>query len=468
MKNWKKMSWRAGIVAAIFTFTIVFNLFPLSFAIAQEEKPKQETVKEEETLKEYELGTMTVTAEKRKENIQEVPVSISALSGIEIEDAGLIDIEDVVYQIPNLHMVNVGNHGGCTVMFIRGFSHGVPENPSVGFYVDDVYYSGGIATELLDVERIEVLRGPQGTLYGRNTEAGVINIISKKPGDQWEGKVSVSYGNFNTQNYNAAIGGPLVQDKLFFRVSGKYFSSDGYFDNKFNGNDKCNDRDDFNGRALVRWTPADALDITFSTEGQRYRDGNACFALLDDVRHDPHDINLDFEGSVDQDAIGNTLRIVYDNEWATLTSITSLRNWKSDEAMDIDFSSADFTRGMYLFGRDTLSQEIRLASPEGSGALKWLAGAYYFDEEVDDEYNYEYPQGYPAWFIPPFKSYINAVTDTRGYALFGQATYTLFEKLDLTTGLRYDNEEKDFTFDGHYDQPGPVALGNASPKSEGR
>lgn len=172
MKNWEKMSWRAGIVAAIFSLTFVLNMFPVSFAKAQEEKPKQETVKEEETRKEYELGTITVTAEKRKESIQKVPVSISALSDIQIEDAGIVDIEDVIYQIPNLHMMKTGSHGSQSTLFMRGIMS-IGE-PTVGFYVDDVYYSGGFDTELLDVERIEVLRGPQGTLYGRNTEAGVI------------------------------------------------------------------------------------------------------------------------------------------------------------------------------------------------------------------------------------------------------------------------------------------------------
>jgi iron complex outermembrane receptor protein len=450
MKNWEKMSWRAGMVAAIFTFTIVLNLFPVSFAKAQEEKPKQETVKEEETRKEYELEIITVTAEKRKENIQEVPVSISALSDIQIEDAGIVDIEDVIYQIPNLHMMKTGSHGSQTTLFMRGIMS-IGE-PTVGFYVDDVYYSGGFDTELLDVERIEVLRGPQGTLYGRNTEAGVINIVTKKPGNQWEGKASASYGNYNSQNYSAAISGPLVQDKLFFRVSGKYFLSDGYFDNTFLDNDDADDRDDLNGRAVLRWAPTEDLDITLSNEYRRYRDGYACFAPLDEVRRNPHDVSLDFEGSADQDVNGQTLRLVYDREWFTLTSITSLRDWKSDEALDLDFSPVDFMRQQILYEYDTFSQEVRIASPEGSGPFRWLGGGYFFDEKKDTEFTFDYRQGYPAWGIPPFKSYLNNVLDTKGYAFFGQATYTLFKKLDLTAGLRYDNEEKDFTFDGYYDQ----------------
>jgi len=449
MKKGKKRFLPAGVVTAIFAVVLISIFFSAPFAAAQE-KLKQDTAKKEENRKEYEIGTMTVTAEKREEDIQDIPVSISALSDIEIEDAGIVDIEDLIYQIPNLHMVKTGSHNPYGSLFIRGLSTVI--NSTVGFYVDDVYYSGGSDTELFDVERIEVLRGPQGTLYGRNAEAGVINIVSKKPGNQWEGKASVSYGNFNTQNYNAGIGGPLFQNKLFFRVSGKYLRSNGYFDNKFNGNDECDDRDNFNNRTLLRWTPTDAWDITLSTEFQKYRDGNACFAPLEDVRHNPHDVNLDLEGSDDQDANGQALRVAYENEWFTLTSITSLRDWESEMNIDIDFSPIDYMRLKFFNASDTFGQEIRLASAKGSAPLQWLAGIYFFDEKIDAKNTYDYRQGYPAWGLPPFQDYQDSVTDTQGYAFFGQTTYTLFEKLDLTAGLRYDHETKDFEFDGHFDQ----------------
>jgi iron complex outermembrane receptor protein len=404
------------VVAAIFAVTVALNLFWAPFAVAQKVKPKQEAAQKEQARKALELETMTVTAQKREENVQEVPVSISVLSDIDIEDAAVLDTEDLIYQIPNLHMVKTESHTPLSPLIVRGLANII--NPTVGFYVDDVYYLGGSDTELFDVERIEVLRGPQGTLYGRNTEAGVVNIVTKKPGNQWEGKASAGYGNYNSQNYRASLGGPLIQDKLFFRVSGNYFLSDGYFDNRFTGNDECDDRDDLNSRALLRWTPTDAWDVTFSTEWQRYRDGYACFAPLDEVRRNPHDVSLDFEGPADQDANGQALRLVYDHEWLTLTSITGFRNWESNDWIDLDFSPADFMRGQFFYEHDTFSQEIRVASAKGSAPLKWLAGTYFFDEERDSEYTYDYRQGYPAWGLPPFKDYQDSVIDTQGYALF--------------------------------------------------
>ena len=313
MKNWKKMSWRAGIVAAIFTFTIVLNLFLLSFAKAQEEKPKQEAVKEEETRKEYEIETMTVTAEKRKENIQDVPVSISALSDIQIEDAGIVGIEDVIYQIPNLHMMKTGSHGSQSTLFMRGIMS-IGE-PTVGFYVDDVNFPLHYMynTELLDLERVEVLRGPQGTLYGRNSESGVINLVTKQPDNEFRAKVLSEYGSYNSWRFGANVSGPIAKDKLYLGVAMQYKLSDGYIENKFNDDDESAEKDHKNGRATLRWTPtsqwdisfiADAMDTDDQQNSYRYRTG----PFATDYYDISHNITDEYSK---QEANGQTLRLKY-------------------------------------------------------------------------------------------------------------------------------------------------------------
>lgn len=444
MKNGGRKFVLADVVAATFAVTVALNLFWLSFAIAQEEK----------TPEAYELETTTVTAEKREENIQEVPISITSLSELQIEDAGILNTKDVVYQIPNFHIVKSGQHHGDTMLSIRGLSStGDPTNAAiVGFYVDDVYYSGGVDIELLDVERIEVLRGPQGTLYGRNTEAGVINIITKRPGNIWEGKASVSYGNYNSQNYNAAIGGSLVQDKLFLRVSGKYFRSDGYLDNTFLDNEETSSMDDLIGRAILRYKPSDLLDVTLSTEGHRYRDDFNDFAPLDDIRRHPDQVNTDFEGSSDDDSNSQVLRLTYKGQKFSLTSITSRRNREADRTFDMDFTFQDIMRCKFGNHTETLNQEIRVSSPKESIPLKWLLGAFYFDEEKDFDTTYDMRQGFPAWGLPPYKQIRDMDLDSEGYAFFGQATYTLFDRLDITAGLRYDQETVGLKFIEHFDQ----------------
>lgn len=450
MKNWGESFFLSGVVIVIFAVSLIFNPFSAPFAAAQEKKTNK-AVQGKKAHEEYKLESMTVTVQKQEENVQEVPVSVTTLSDIQIEDAGILNIEDVAYQVPNFHIIKTGSHNNGSRLVMRGLS--VSNTQTVGFYVDDVYYSQGFDTELLDVERIEVLRGPQGTLFGRNSEAGVINIITQKPGsNQWQGKASVSYGNYNSQNYRAVIGGPLVQDKLFFRVSGKYFLSNGYNDNKFTGDDECDDMDDSNGRVILRWKPTDAWDINFVTEANRYRDGYNGFASLDDVRHDPHDVSLDFQGSDDTDAYGNSLRAEYSGKNFLLTSISSYRNWERDTIYDLDFTSTDNYRAELNDEIETWNQEFRVTSPNDSGPLKWLLGTNYFNEKKNIGTAYDYRQGFPAYGLSPYKQFQKSDLDTEGYAFFGQTTYTLFDRLDLTAGIRYEHEEKKLYFKEYYDQ----------------
>lgn len=168
MKLWKG---RPLLIGMIFLVSACFVL-PVMAGDAVQEKEKNEKA-EEQTHKQYELEIITVTAEKREENIQEVPVSISALSDIQIEDAGIVSIHDMAFQIPNFSIATPGWRA-VSVMAIRGIGTGNAMDQTIGFYVDDVNYSIGysIDTELFDIERIEVLRGPQGTLYGKNTLGG--------------------------------------------------------------------------------------------------------------------------------------------------------------------------------------------------------------------------------------------------------------------------------------------------------
>ncbi|RLA86995.1 MAG: hypothetical protein DRG58_11310 [Deltaproteobacteria bacterium] len=185
--------------------------------VAQKEVAQKEvkTTPEKKTPKEHELEPMTVTAEKREENIQEVPVSITALSGVQIEDSGITSIKDFSLQIPSLHIVTWGTRRNSHI-YMRGIGATL-NDPAVGFYVDDVNYLnwGTFDTELFDIERIEVLRGPQGTLYGRNTLGGVINIITKKPKNYTEGTAYMTFGDYDRQDYRMALRSPVIKDKLF-------------------------------------------------------------------------------------------------------------------------------------------------------------------------------------------------------------------------------------------------------------
>ena len=442
MKNWKRKFLLAGVLAAIFAVTVISNLFLVPLAVAQEEEVQQKTAREEKASHEYELETMIVTAEKREENIQEVPVAVSALSEIQIEDAGIMSIHDMAQQIPNLHVISTGYRTGSRFVS-RGIMNAEIFDSTMGFYVDDVSYSTGPAfdTELFDIERIEVLRGPQGTLYGRNTLGGVINIVTKKPDNQWEGKASAGYGNYDSQDYRLALRGPVIKDTLFFGISGVKTKRDGFSDNLYYGSEP-DDRDGTSGRGRLRWTPSENLDITFSADAERNRDGSFILVPLDDL---DREINWDAEGFQDIDTSGQSLRLVYDTDFFTVTSITARRDFEFDTGNDVDFSPADIMKYTFKHDDDLWSQELRLQSLADPQSFKWLIGAYYSKDDRKSDTVFYYGEDAVAMGMVPAPMKLNQKSeiDIKGHAFFGQATYTLFDKLGITAGLRYDHEEKD-------------------------
>ena len=400
----------------------------------------------------WQLDTVTVTAEKREENIQDVETSVTSISDIQIEDAGITSTEDFILHVPNLHIGKIAEHGGVSLFNLRGVSgQAFAGSTGTAFYIDGAYYAGGMDTELLDIERIEVLRGPQGTLYGRNTQAGVINIVTKQPGDTREGSLTAGYDNDGGWDYRLTLGTPLIQNKLSFRLAGHYSVSDGYIDNLYTGSDDSNAREDINGRTSLKWTPTDRLEVLFSADALKFSDGYGEYLPLSELYDHPHDLSYDFEGSSDQEANGQILKVIYDFSKITLTSITTHRDWNADEWNDLDFTPADDMVSNYYHESEGYSQEFRLSSDKGQGPVTWLTGAYFFSEDYTADYLTQYHQGYPAWGLPAFENRKYSLTESTGYAFFGQATYTFFDRLDLTAGLRYDYEEKDFTYDEGYD-----------------
>jgi len=334
-------------------------------------------------------------------------------------------------------------------------------------FVDGVSYSENLAfdPDLCDIERIEVLKGPQGTLFGRNTEAGAIRIITKKPGNIWQGKASAGYGNYDSQDYSAAIRGPLIKDRLFFGISGKRYTSDGYYENDYLGTDEVEDMDDTSGRATLRWTPTDAWDIILNINADRYDDGYGCYAPLEEMRRHPHHVNLDYEGYIENDLNGQSLSLDYKGGWFRLTSITAHRDADYDMDFDMDFTRFDMMKCDFDLDHDQWSQEVRLASPEDSGPFKWLIGGYYFDEDMDTGNDFDIRQGYPQWGIPPYMQTQKFEIDTKNYAFFSQATYTLWERLGLTAGLRYDRDKKEFK-GTEFDTPDVMGKGLVTVKTD--
>ena len=237
------------------------------------------------------LDTITVTAQKQEENIQEVPMAITAFTAQGIEDAKIESISDLADLVPSLMVISQGG-SGLNTPSMRGFN--APWQTmelSTGLFIDGVPVQSvlGFDSTFLDIERVEILRGPQGTLYGKNTETGVINIITRQPDNDFRASLSANIGTLLsseiddplTQTYTVKFSGPIQTDKLFLGIAGKFHQKDGFIENTTTGEDE-NDREHWFGRAHLRWTPTDQLDISFIASQLEYDDGSLSMNLSEE------------------------------------------------------------------------------------------------------------------------------------------------------------------------------------------
>ena len=464
MKNWKGKFLLAGVMAAIFAVTVISNLFSVPFAIAQEEKSKLPKEEAEEADKVLELETMTVTVQKREENIQDVPASITALSEIQIEDANIESTTDIDAFIPNFTTFGVGG-SPSSFYSIRGLSNMIQLTRSVGTYIDDVPTMSDFVNDsrLYELERIEVLKGPQGNLYGMNTEGGVINIITKKPGNIWTAKATAGYGDYETQLYRASVSGPVIKDTLFFGLSGVYDKQgEGYID--FHGAGEEADREMSAGRGQIRWTPGENMDILFTSTVETRNHGMWGLVIKDDDPFDMPKQNVDEYMDLDVDT--QSLRIKYIAPWFELTSISARYANEMEQVGNFDYTGQNLMNFLN-YGDDTiLSQEIRLSSSASESPLKWLVGGAYFDRDFDYDLTMFYDGSLldPTGATPPGMMYIDDIYDTvikgETYSAFGQASYTFLDKLTFTGGLRYDRDERETDYDHKMDtKMGGTSLG---------
>ncbi|QTA92561.1 TonB-dependent receptor [Desulfonema magnum] len=385
----------------------------------------------------HQLETITVTAQKKEENPQKVPVSVDVFSDIRIEDAKIEDVLDLTRFSPNVHMKqNYTEH----VIVIRGIpSFRASTHSPAGLYVDDVSYPLHYMqnTMLFDIERAEVLKGPQGTLYGRNTESGVINIITRQPDNQFRSKVFGEYGSDDTFRSGANISGPLVSDTLFVGAAFQYKISDGYAENLSDGNDQVADSEQVNARTALRWTPGDAWDISLTADVMNADNHIGGYRLISGPHaSNPFEVRKDEDEYYKEDGNSQGLRIKYEGSMFHLLSVSGALYQTLDKLADTDLwdDPGDRKVNTFKIRERQYSQEFRMSSAQ-KGAFEWLAGVYGFMEETEFNYKYDIVSKGITGKHPI------ANMDTDGYAFFGQGTYTLFEDLHLTAGLRFDHQD---------------------------
>ncbi|MCU7692908.1 TonB-dependent receptor [Haoranjiania flava] len=400
------------------------------------------------------LETITLTAEKRTTLLQKTPVSVSVLNARKVEAYRLWSMKDLSAVVPNLLVAHVGSD--LPSYAIRGmYSNAVDQSVSV--YVDGIiqYDADNTLRNLYNIERIEVLRGPQGTLYGRNAMAGVINIISKKPGNVTSGCAEISLGNYGTQRYSAGITTPIVKDKLFAGLSGSYNKTNGYYTNSFD-NQKLDKNDQLEGSLHLRYLPFVNWAFFLNVKAQQtFNHGTFPYIRNDSIAlADGYVTAQNAKGVHRRHIYSAALSAQHYGKWFDLASITGFQytdKFVAKGLWDGDWSAYDFFE-MGYGGRPkdnsgrTFTQEIRLNSAnETSDKWSWTAGAFYMYHPEKETSLLIAGEDAATILDNPYAPYTLSTPSkltSNGYALFGQATYKPTSKLNITAGLRYDRETK--------------------------
>ncbi len=432
---------------------------------------------------------IVVTATKREKTLQQTPVAVTVTSADTIQKTQIQDINDLQSVAPSLRVYSLQTSAN-TNFIIRGFGNGANNagiEPSVGVFIDGVYRSRSAAQigDLPKLNRIEVLRGPQSTLFGKNASAGVISIVTAKPSFETEGYVEIGTGNLDLRLVKAYVSGAL-SDNVAASIGGSFNKRDGYTESATGFSD-INDRDRFSIRGQLLFQPSDSTDIRIIAD---YSEIDEICCTVANFENGPTAGAIAFlGGAVADDADpfafvaynnkdprnqvkdgGVSLHIDHDFESFALTSITSYRSNKLDATYDADFSSADLLSDLRIANDiDTFTQELRLTST-GDNKVDWMVGGYYFNEDVvveddvvvgADFRNFadilaggpdalglvEAANGFaPGSFYAPGTGLFDTFTqDNEAYSAFATLDFHITDRLTLTGGLNYTDDKKKVT-----------------------
>lgn len=392
------------------------------------------------------FGEVVVTASKREQTLQDVPISVSVTSADTLEKAQIVDLKDLQSVVPSLKVTQFQS-AGQTNFTIRGFGNGngnIGIESSVGVFIDGVYRSRSASAlaDLPDVQRIEVLRGPQSTLFGKNVSAGAISVVTRKPQFTWGGRAEATAGNYGAIQANASITGPIAES-VAFRLYGSVNQRDGYFKNIVSGAD-VNNKDRWALRGDLLFEPSSDFSIRIIGDYNKI-DEVCCGAAT--IFNGPATqlIGLPRAAGGVGAVIGNPARIferelVYNTApnnkltgkgisgqmdlstgFGKLTSITAYRTQTNDTTLDVDFTAADLSNQTTADSIKTFSQELRLAST-GDGPFSYLLGGFYSREKIDSQRDIR--------FGTDTRRFIDALTNAlAGRPLTGPSPVTLLETL---------------------------------------
>lgn len=444
-------------------------------------------------LEDGQAPDIIVTATKRAQTLQDTPIAVSVTSAKTIEQAQIRDLIDLQTVVPSLR-VSQNQNSGQTNFFIRGFGNGANNpgiEPSVGVFIDGVYRSRSAAqiTDLPNIERVEVLRGPQSTLFGKNASAGVISVVTQAPQFTFGGSIAATYGNYNQVVVKGDVTGPIIANVLAFSLSGNYNRRDGYAYVE-NLDRRINDRDRYDLRGQLRFSPGDDLEVRIIGDYSNLDElccatrnvlAGPTIPALDAVIGGQPAVN---RNQIETDRVrlsrlpqnnienyGASGQIDYKLGDLTLTSITAYRELRSRVVDDADFTAADVITNRINTAIDTTTQELRIASNFG-GRFEFLLGGFYFNEDIDYTNALDYGvaarpylnilagNGNPAasgitsveriLSLPAGTTFFpagRAITDNftyndKSFSVFGTVDVKLTDRLTLTGGFNYTDDKK--------------------------
>lgn len=382
------------------------------------------------------LDDLTVTAQKVEENMQKVPISLTVFDEFDLEDKNIKSVKDIAYYTPNLLLFDSGGFGGLAPT-IRGISTDPQlSSSSVSIYIDGIPFSSSTANDMLltNVQRVEVLKGPQGTLYGKNAEAGIINIITNKPNNEFKGQIGIELGQDNKKEYRASVSGPIIKDKFYVGLDLKHYEKDGFL---YNSNLKRNENDRENNFAKLyfRMTPSDNLDISLISTILKKNDGT--ISQNNVGVPDNRVTTSDLIGYIKNVTKISALKVEYIFDKYKLESITSYKKY-----IDKRLGDFDFTAGIpYTFHSKLdipltdLSQELKLSYVDDK--ITWITGLFADKSKTEG--------GYVLDSTIPNKTgtYLSTANDD-SFGIFAHVDYKFSDKLSLLGGLRYDKSNKTF------------------------
>ncbi|WP_308909379.1 TonB-dependent receptor [Pseudokordiimonas caeni] len=458
----------------------------------------------------FTLEEIVVTAQMRSQSVQDVPIAVTAMSENMMKMAGVDDLKELSQLAPSLQASSTNSEAQGTVIRLRGIGtqgNNAAFESAVGVFIDGIYRSraGAALTEILDLERVEVLRGPQGTLFGRNTSAGAINIVTKQPEFEAGGYLEGTYGNYNAFDVRGSVTGPIVDDKLAFRLSSSYVQQDGWMTDTISGDD-LNSKGRFQMKGQLLWTPNEDVRLRVIAD-YRDVDEDCCYAVpyayrggiagtiinaimpgAQTMPADPESYEAQMTSGPDRPNYQKSKDwgLATDLSWnlgeVELKWISAYREFESNRGQDIDFTGADLLYLKQLNNIDMFTQELRLSGQ--NGRLDWVVGAFYSDEEIGVGGDLFHGADYEAFLnartgpliaavfagptgglVTNWSSYVNVfsggaippgtgwgegtgvygdtwLSKNKSYSLFTHNVIELTEKLDMIFGLRFTRDEK--------------------------